>query len=316
MRFAFVTLASVAIMGCVAGPSYDPVARYDGRVGGPERGGGVLIREGDCLYMAEERLDFRYLLAFPSEGAAWDGARNRLEFDGVYYRLGEYVVFTGGEIRDDSTSWVSAPDNHCDRTRVWRVNRAVEPPEPLPAIADRSQPFWYTKYFDYEGQLPVFRGDVAGMPVGAESGPNEACQLVRTVVGDAALAAIAGTPMDVTLDSLPRQAKLFGPPIANLCADGTVVRVSVQFEEVGGIRGSASLDRVAGFYWIRQEASARRWSEGMIAGRPAALLSPVLDRIGQSGVFVRDDETAGMTQLLGAGTTLEELVALMEALYH
>jgi len=183
---------------------------------------------------------------------------------------------------------------------------------PIPgATPDRTQPFWYVPYENQDRLAPKFHGTVNGIEVGRASGPAPTCP-GASIRPDFNL--IVGTPFELQLGAFPEGVTLSGPPRIAQCPDGHLIWLTFDLLVSGG--GDITVWRWADVRWIPQEAPAERWSAGTVAGRPAALLRPLLEHLGQSAVVVVDDETNGSTTLLGSSIGLKFLQQVAEALYR
>jgi hypothetical protein len=128
MRFlGFAALAGLVISACGGGsPDAEPmgpVAVYPWKPGDGTMDaliGGVLVRDGPCLYIRAARGDGRVLLAFPETRAAWDEGQGVLFFDGRRIAPGEPTTLSGGFTAERNfDGWPAPPDRRCDATDLW-----------------------------------------------------------------------------------------------------------------------------------------------------------------------------------------------------
>jgi len=119
--------AVVAILiGCSDGSqgddSRDPLALYPWRSGDATMDaliGGVLERDGRCLYIATASGD-RVFVAFPETRATWDEREAALFFDGRRVDDGKPTTLSGGFTQErDFGGWPSPPAEGCDVSNVW-----------------------------------------------------------------------------------------------------------------------------------------------------------------------------------------------------
>lgn len=85
---------------------------------------GVLVREGNCLYVDYEGpySSFRTLLALSVKGTSWDEEEQAVRIRGATLRVGEEVAFGGGENNDvERYKWAVPPDPSCDTTLIWNA---------------------------------------------------------------------------------------------------------------------------------------------------------------------------------------------------
>lgn len=190
---------------------------------------------------------------------------------------------------------------------------------PVPgSTPDTTQPFWEIPYLNQDRLSPKLHGTINGIEVGRASGPTPSCAGV-TVNPDFKIT--AGTPFQLQLGSLPQGVTLSGPPRIAQCPDGRVIWLTFDLTVAPGVAGAntggggITVWRWADVRWVPQEAPAERWAPAMIAGRPAALLQPLLEHTGQSAVIVSDSEINGSTTLLGVEVSLGLVEQVAEALY-
>jgi hypothetical protein len=128
-----VTLVAVA-WGDRVDSGTGPLALYPGERSGDDADlNGVLIREGDCLYVEEGGT--RFLLAFPRGETSWResdesvrlggrilriGEVIAIHFDAETMRVGDHVDFGGGG-GSANREWAAPPDPSCDITNIWNV---------------------------------------------------------------------------------------------------------------------------------------------------------------------------------------------------
>ena len=108
--------------------------------------GGVLTREGRCVYLANGAR--RTLLILPRPHARWDAARGTIRMSGRELRFGEEIAIGGGEVGiadravaeeakrrgcDTSHAWWGSPEL-VDRRVLRRPVRANPPPPPAPPV--------------------------------------------------------------------------------------------------------------------------------------------------------------------------------------
>ena len=191
---------------------------------------------------------------------------------------------------------------------------------PVPgSTPDTTRPFWYVPYENQDRLTPKFHGTINGIEVGRASGPAPSCAGV-SIKPD--FDVVRGTAFQIQVSALPKGVSLSGPPRIAQCPDGRLIWLTFDLNVASGTAGanagggSITVWRWADVRWISQEAPAERWSAGVVAGRPAALLRPPLENIGQSAVVIADDQTRGSTTLLGGSVSLELLRQVAEALYR
>ena len=83
-------------------------------------GGGILTRDGDCLYLVVG--GSRTLLVLPSPQASWDSARGTIRLAGHELRLGQEIAIGGGMSEGGIASGPVADEARrrgCDTGRVW-----------------------------------------------------------------------------------------------------------------------------------------------------------------------------------------------------
>ena len=129
-------LASL-LLGAGSSPA-SPLILYDappGRAYMEALTGGVLSREGDCVYLVNG--SGRSLLILPSPRASWNPARGTIRFGGVELRFGEEAAFGGGEVGIGRGPQADAARRRgCDTRRVWWASpalvRRIPPSRPAP----------------------------------------------------------------------------------------------------------------------------------------------------------------------------------------
>ena len=179
------------------------------------------------------------------------------------------------------------------------------PPEPSPA-AESTPPSGATA----AANTPL-RAIINGIEVGVtEDGPGWGCAKLAPYIGWKQ--ETAGTPFEVNLAALPAGVKLVGEPRFGKCADGRLLWLDLTLEANGGL---IYVSRSSSGRWWRQQAPAARWSAGEVAGRPAAILAPILPNLGEAGVFVLDAETDGSTRIISSSASLEFVRSIAEAIY-
>lgn len=207
----------------------------------------------------------------------------------------------------------------------------VNPPgpdvHPEPGVTpDTSELWWYIPYENKERDEPKFRGAISGLTFGGDDGSRIQCipltydEEGAILVDEKAREAIAGSSMALNLDALPAYVAVF-EVLAGFCEDGTAHSVSVGMEVPGGLEGvnrggtSITIDRLADVTAWPNVASGGRWTQGTIAGHPAAFMSPIVETLGPTMVFVLDAETGGSTRILASSATLEFVIQIAEELY-
>ena len=83
-------------------------------------GGGVLTRDGDCLYLVTG--GSRMLLVLPSPQASWDSAPGTIRLAGHELRLGQEIAIGGGMSESGIAPGPVADEARrrgCDTSRVW-----------------------------------------------------------------------------------------------------------------------------------------------------------------------------------------------------
>lgn len=126
MRSQFAAGVLVAIVAGCGGPhggdSREPLALYPWKSGDATMDaliGGVLERDGRCLYIATASGD-RVFVAFPETRATWDEREAALFFDGRRVNDGEPTTLSGGFTRERNfAGWPSPPAEGCDLSNVW-----------------------------------------------------------------------------------------------------------------------------------------------------------------------------------------------------
>ena len=188
------------------------------------------------------------------------------------------------------------------------------PPEPSPT-AESTPPSGATA----AANTPL-RAIINGIEVGVTAdGPGWDCAKLAPYIGWKQ--ETAGTPFEVNLAALPAGVKLVGEPRFGKCADGRLLWLDLTLEaspaltgvNAGG--GEIFVSRASSTRWWTQRAPAARWSAGEVAGRPAAILAPILPNLGEAGVFVLDAETDGSTRIISSSASLEFVRSIAEAIY-
>jgi hypothetical protein len=81
--------------------------------------GGVLQRDGECLYIATAGGD-RVFVAFPETRAAWNEGEQALFFDGRRIGDGGPTTLGGGFSQErDYDDWPAPPGDDCDDSSLW-----------------------------------------------------------------------------------------------------------------------------------------------------------------------------------------------------
>ena len=180
------------------------------------------------------------------------------------------------------------------------------PPEPSPT-AESTPPSGATA----AANTPL-RAIINGIEVGVtEDGPGWGCAKLAPYIDWKQ--ETAGTPFEVNLAALPVGVKLVGEPRFGKCADGRLLWLDLTLDTGGG--GQIYVSRSSSGRWWRQRAPSARWSAGEVAGRPAAILAPILPNLGEAGVFVLDAETDGSTRIISSSASLEFIRIVAEAIY-
>lgn len=191
---------------------------------------------------------------------------------------------------------------------------------PVPgSTPDTTRPFWYVPYENQDRLTPKFHGTINGIEVGRASGPAPSCAGV-SIKPD--FDVVRGSAFQIQVSALPKGVALAGPPQIAQCPDGRIIWMTFELNVVPGTPGAneggggITVWRWADVRWIPQEAPAERWKPSSIAGRPAVVLRPVLDNVGQSAIVVADDATGGSTTLLGVSVSPGLIQQVAEALYR
>ncbi|WP_106512643.1 hypothetical protein [Allosphingosinicella deserti] len=117
--------------------SLSPLILYDAPLGKPYMQallGGILRRDGNCVYLAAEGR--RWLLALPSPTTRWDAADGTIRFGARLLRFGEEAAFGGGEAGiGNGPEAEAARRAGCDTRNVWwaspeMVRTPLGPPAP------------------------------------------------------------------------------------------------------------------------------------------------------------------------------------------
>lgn len=192
---------------------------------------------------------------------------------------------------------------------------------PVPgATPDTTKPFWFIPYENQDRLAPRLHTTINGIEIGVTAdGPGWGCTKLAPYIGWKQ--ETAGTPFEVNLAALPAGVKLVGEPRFGKCADGRLLWLDLTLEaspaltgvNAGG--GEIFVSRASSIRWWTQQAPAARWSAGEVAGRPAAILAPILPNLGQAGVFVLDAETNGSTRIISSSASLEFVRSIAEAIY-
>ena len=116
-------VVAVSLSGCSISPAAEPdeVATYQASGGMDAVSGGVLVRDGGCLYVESPDDEDRYLPVLPDD-VAWDG--EHLEHDGRSYALGDDVTFGGGEVDLEgyTPTNLHIPERCVGDGKVWLVS--------------------------------------------------------------------------------------------------------------------------------------------------------------------------------------------------
>ena len=119
--------------------SVSPLILYDAPLGRPYMEallGGILRRDGNCVYLAAEGR--RWLLILPSPTTRWDAADGTIRFGARVLRFGEDAAFGGGEVGiGNGPEAAAARRAGCDTRNVWwaspeMVRTPFRPPAPAP----------------------------------------------------------------------------------------------------------------------------------------------------------------------------------------
>lgn len=191
---------------------------------------------------------------------------------------------------------------------------------------DFRQPFWYAKWVNADNELPRYDQVVAGIRVGPTAtrsgGPCDDKNRPTTVE----FAAAQGSSVDIQPSFLPPGARLTSA-IAVKCAGEVALAYALyelpladDLEErlAGGESffaiprgGSIEILRFVGDPAEESSIAAERWTEGTIAGYPAAIGRPILDEgFGPSMAAVYVDGV--MTVVRGYHLSLEDLIRVAE----
>ncbi len=191
---------------------------------------------------------------------------------------------------------------------------------PVPgATPDKSLPDWYIPYLNQERNEPKFQGQLNGITLGVSDGPTPSC--TKTIAAADWEPSIAGTPFDLHFDSLPKRLNLHAVPQVGVCGDdGRTMWIIARFEVsagdgVSGSTGVVQISRWESVRWYPQKFLATKVSAGTVAGRPAVFADVGTSGIGQTAVFVVDDEIHGSTMVLSSNVSLDYLKTIAEALY-
>jgi hypothetical protein len=185
-------------------------------------------------------------------------------------------------------------------------------------------------YLNADRDSPKFQGRLAGIdvrPFDTSSSPADdpsACppgtKALHVVTGPDADALLDHDPLGYSLKNLPKGISFIGAPLVLKC-DGVTRNILQHFEIAAGTAGAnpgggtVHLFRSAVGQQVWIPAPAGRWSEGAVLGRPAAVLSPVIDTVGFVALVVNDHGVnRGMTQVTGEAVTPELLKQFVEAI--
>lgn len=122
MCVAAVSLAACGHGNHVSGDTGSLVL-YPGEPNADDQDGrGLLVREGNCLYLQRSN-GSRVLLAFPQRDTSWDEDRQAVRRGGRALRVGEEIEVGGSTISipADEFEWAVPPDPTCDTRLVWLV---------------------------------------------------------------------------------------------------------------------------------------------------------------------------------------------------
>lgn len=206
--------------------------------------------------------------------------------------------------------------------------QAQRPPDPIApagatpipgATPDKREPGWYVPYLTADSQKPPFMGELAGISLRPfdSSVPIEdagGCPPGTSTLGVRSDEDLKEAPLGIRLGSQSSVTAAVGPPEALEC-DGRLVTVQQYFDVLSAdstrdVRGSLKIFRssVGHRFWL--PAPEDRWSVGAVAGRPAAILQPVIETIGTSAVIMNDG--SGYTAIIGEGVTVAFLALVAE----
>jgi hypothetical protein len=175
---------------------------------------------------------------------------------------------------------------------------------PIPgATPGTSKAFWYIPYLNQAIKSPIFDGTIAGIRIGPSVEPGRACTTARTT--DGTLRATAGTPVDPQSrfkpDGIGEPDRVF----VGLC-EGKPVLAGATYDVsadpmVKRFGGTIQVYRHFGAPIVVRAIPSDRWSEGTIAGHPAAIARPILPDIGlgESAVIVYVDGIVTSVQAVG-----------------
>ena len=161
---------------------------------------------------------------------------------------------------------------------------------------------------------------INGIEVGATEGTAWQCSALTTEVVDWKRDT-AGTAFEVNLGELPERVRLIGEPRLGKCADGRLLWFELTLFVDPGLAGVNSggaeitVSRVSSVRWWTQQSPAPRWSVGEVAGRAAAILTPVRPTFELAGVFIVDNETNGSTRIISTTASVDFVRTVAEALY-
>lgn len=130
-------LATLALGPGSTAADQSPLLTYDARrqtAWMQALGGGVLTREGRCLYLVNGA--HRMLLVLPSPHARWDSRRGTIRLSGRELRLGQEIGIGGGFAEGGIAPGLVADEagrRGCDTSRVWwgspeLIDRRPRPP--------------------------------------------------------------------------------------------------------------------------------------------------------------------------------------------
>jgi hypothetical protein len=194
---------------------------------------------------------------------------------------------------------------------------------PVPGeTPDMTKPWWYVPYVNADAMAEKFTGEIGGLRFTAEArGPS--CDRGAWYSGKDALARAAASGFTPNLDNLPSGVTVHEPGVSYFeCEAGEIIgpyRLELDLIVQPGVEGAdklgstVSVVRLAGWKEWPNVESADRWQAGEVAGRPAALLRPIIGLIGYAATFVNDSD--GSTRVMGP-TSLELNVRIAEGLYR
>lgn len=206
------------------------------------------------------------------------------------------------------------------------------PPDPgsMPtpgAPVDTSQPGWFIPYENAERDAQKFGGTLAGITISARATEVDSTALCggefRPASPKDIPALLEQGPIPVRLADLPPGITAIGPTEVFTC-DGVPFEVYLTLEAKAGTaeveaNGSGlSISRTRGTRELYQPASQGRWSEGTVAGRPAAILGPIVQAdgkfIGGCAVAFRDEQVNSLTLVKAPAGSVAFCKSVAEAL--